>query len=408
MSSLRISFEFRTQDTNGALVVLEVLAPESGVVWSRPVPLGPPVEVQVAPGRYVVRTLLPSGELLSAQAGVEANQVRDVRLFSEREAPTPKLAWAYALKQVESVTSPSDDIRARSWSGQLPDWMQLWRISHRSEGPIWKRSRAPLRVSFPREDEGWDAPEVLAVIRIRMRGSSYWLQVGEVTAPRMIALPASAEVRVLILGAAGSETGDRLHVVVDGGDGTAEALLGYLKLGVLDRARSLTDVLVSQIKDGFFLGPAAPYRHVVLGYALLLCSRDLPGPWPLLSSTAARASWSDTDVIDGWFALRRGDLYHARQAFLRAAGTGPPAYTFGLRFLVDGLRMIEEATPDDDELMQARTIVSQYASIADWSSGTTNYLSDDLGQPLPRGARNAALLISPSTVEQRGLAGIGA
>ena len=52
----------------------------------------------VEPGSYVVRALLPTGEVVSAQAAVAPGRSEPVELVPRSPSPRESLAWAYYLR----------------------------------------------------------------------------------------------------------------------------------------------------------------------------------------------------------------------------------------------------------------------------------------------------------------------
>jgi hypothetical protein len=140
-------------------------------------------------------------------------------------------------------------------------------------------------------------------------------------------------------------------------------VLGYMISGDRDRA----SVIAAQAKDALYEKSENPLAAAAGGYVLLDQARN--------SDERQKADWNrwiynlmdmyywmpDGAVQHGWLKWQFGEQEEARRSFLTAFNRGIPFYSTGVRWLYDGLALLEEDTEadgrQDDDVKKALAIV---------------------------------------------------
>jgi hypothetical protein len=105
--------------------------------------------------------------------------------------------------------------------------------------------------------------------------------------------------------------------------------------------------------------------------------------WP--ANLADWMEWiSDGPIIRAWQLLRGGTPRSGetpRRRLLEAAQRGVPIYSEGLRLLIDGLKVVGRADPEDTEVAAAIDRMGAYAAVADWSRAVLTFTAGSPGEP---------------------------
>src|SRR5262245_5942860 len=98
MSFIQSSFAYPANETDAALIPLEVSNDHAETIHRESVPLEPKVLArEFDPGTYLVRATLPSGEVIGQTVTVGADSTAKVMLRPRRQSPRESLGWAFYL-----------------------------------------------------------------------------------------------------------------------------------------------------------------------------------------------------------------------------------------------------------------------------------------------------------------------
>lgn len=416
MSTLRVGFSASAPDTRSMRVPLEVIDAGMRTIRQLPAPLSTFVEISVPPGQYLVRALLPSGEIVAAQAVADrSDDLVEVRLGPERPSPRETLTvpylreWALHIGR-EPTESVADFRPVVAPLGGV--WARL--VIH--DPLVGSRFRILSRWSGLGADRlmridrtvAVDDPQLVCAIEWnpeqfgpREEVGQLWLQIGADNAPTRFTavppVPAGQVARVLIVRRATFDgDGDPLAVVSGGGNPSAEALLGYLANGAFAAARLVGSEVLDEAEQLLFEKNRDPASAAIGGYFLLRAARmERLHEWT--RNLDQRFPWfPDGAVVRAWHLLQRPepDVIGARDRLVAAAGRGVPLFTQGLRLLFDGLHLLDlrtrQQTGDaDPEVTAALEGIRPYAAAADWQSATTTFYGADPERPDVPGAVGA-------------------
>lgn len=370
MSTLRIRFAPYVSDSGKAVVPLRIIDRNwRNIAGNWELTLDNPVDVPVEPGNFTVQAFMPTGEVISQEVAVVANETADVSLEPEIASPREDLAWGYLLKGTSRAAAAK---HRHTWSIEARDpVLELWELSY---------------------DQRWDKIGLPAPLQHRVDGASFgsgsmrtsgklvWLRIAW-TAERakFVALPPAETVRFnLFYDPPEIEGGDPVNVVVDAGNPRAESILGYLRRGDFASARQVganftaENLLREKLRD--------PASAAIGGYFLLQAADFVR----LHNWTERLSEWfeyiPDGAVILAWHALWSSppDFDLARGQLIEATHRGLPVYTIGLRLLSDGLslcaaRALKLTGKEDSDIARALEIVGTYAAAADWASAATSF-----------------------------------
>ena len=317
--------------------------------FSLTIPVSPaePASATVPEGVYLVRTLLPGGEQLTATAEVTAGSEAAVTVEAAGP-PTPG---------TKGGDGPSVAVWLRAWGTADPE--------------PWPPGVAA-------------APEPTGRVVLQVPVAPGWraLQLGGRTvAWRVVRLPPAEACRVVLDRVADDDDADAgVRMRVWGTDPRAESVLRYLAAGQAGHARAMAGDL--DVAAGGEV-PATAEAACAAGY-LLLRSRGTAGVrW------AARAAdrfdtVPDVHVVQGALLLRERGLSRqrlGRRALLEAYRLGLPHYTEGLRLLFDGLRWLASADGRDRAVESAVAELRDHAAACDWTAPQTSFWGRDPRTP---------------------------
>lgn len=414
MSKLNIKFQPYAADSGSAQVPMEVIDHNLEQVWAQSQMLRDEAEVDVAPGTYLVRAHLPSGEIVSAQAQVGENESKKIELIPKQHSPQETLGWAYYLKGVSrtgqtartfAAFDPASLFRAAATADSIST-PKLDLYFHNAESG-W-HSLSSLEDAHELELPGADFPVEVMVDRairyldpltpvslrlktkrnLRKCPGQFWLQVGgDQPWSKFVALPSARELRVLVTrdDDEPQQSDDPLNVIVDSGNPQAEAILGYLSAGDFGSAKLVGGEVVESAMHLLWDKLDDPTGAAIGGYLLLATGHLFKVNWT--NNLADWMKWlPDGAVVHAWHVLRQkgGDGKLARKWLIEAAERGVPLYTQGLRLLFDGLNIFDmRADSKDEEVKAALESIRPYAAAADWRAPVTTFFGHDPAKPEP-------------------------
>ena len=398
MPKLVVNFAPYVADTGSAIVPMEILDAKfqrvQGVADT--LELGTPVEIDVPAGEYLVRAYLPNGELLSQQITAEEGITTTADLTPEFTSPRESLSWGYLLKGPNRF-------------GSIDNYNALLKSNWLDKGLESAGSAQPsLSTWVFRRDVGWENDSSFEPLEIRdaeVNPDSFgWLELNGVANPlwlridthqqlvankplvMFVAIPPGDTVRVNLFRDFTAE--GLINAVVDTQNPRAEAVLGFLRRGDFDFARTVGSGFADTAEE-LLRGKFSDLSAAVIGGYFLLTAGDIARLHDWTSTLDTRFPFlPDGAVIHAWHCLRKPtpDFALARSRFIEAAARGIPVYTRGLRLLHDGLKLInarsfEQHDVDDDQAKAALDFVKPYAAAADWTSGTTAFVGADPNKP---------------------------
>lgn len=382
-----------------APIAVEVINAELEVIAEHAISSIKIQEISVEPGKYLVRAKLPSGEVITRQVSItQPDGVKEV-ILKTPETPNEWLEWQYFLG---NTTSSKSNIHLSNFP---LTWLRLW--THDYTWGEWLVQPLPLNGSPQRNKE----VVKYSLHKFGVRQLSFLQLGGEQVPWRFVALPPEdmligTGLEVLIHPSNGREDlGATLSVAVVSHDEKAETLLAYLTSGKLEATKIIGDEILDEVrefpKDNFRTSssivtldssghPVGAVRATIAGYYLLKFKAfDRLHNW--VKDFADNFEWlPDAEVIRAWQLLSsrtksKECVYEARCRLLQAASqSSPPAYTYGLRLLFDGLQMFkqEEAHREQDEALDsALKRVRAYAAAADWFQPLTTFYGETPGLP---------------------------
>lgn len=340
-----------------AVVATEVLDASLRRVRLYSAPLLNAEPLDLAAGVYVVRAYLPSGGVTSAQVPVDDDDcTATLEIGAASEQP-----WAYAL----------------------------------AGGTLW----APSVTAFGYSDATWSATAIDTAFAmlgfepaetIRAPAEPAWLSFGN----DVVAVPADRTAHVILMNG-------RSDITVQTASPLADAVVGYLDRGQFGWAGV---VAKSFFESGIseHLGSAGdfarnPSAAAALGYyairaldltALLAWQRRMLELWCEMLVEIA-PDLPDLYVVRGWMRLKNGKPDEAESDFVAACERGTPFSTMGLRYLLDGLRLIGAR---DAQSARAESWLTGQAQRADWTSPLTRLRQTEP----PERLLGAAIFVGPA------------
>jgi hypothetical protein len=285
--------------------------------------------VDVEAGRYMVQTMLPSGEMIDHEVTVADGATEDVLL---RGSVTPHewLGWQRFSTDLESfglagtqMSAPTVEVHDTSaWLDAVPV----------GGTPLLPAQDDQITGAFEIRDYPWQTRAV-AVIRRASRVDAVvlpvpWGRYEQKTVQLAVPYDPERSVSVAIQ------------------DPELGPLLGFLSVGSLTSARKFLRQDSPQWRQFIELLAEKfenPFGAAVAGYVLLKTARE-EGPqyWhPWLDNLRTHFPWiPDGSILCGWLALRRKDRAGAVALFGEAVQRGIPVLTGSLRMLHEGLLAI--------------------------------------------------------------------
>ncbi|WP_257039705.1 CATRA system-associated protein [Streptomyces sp. OV198] len=305
----------------GTPLPVDVVDLRQRVVARQLLSVGTPVAFELPPGEYAVRALLPSGHAVGGEfLPVDASRCT-LRLGDLAPQPWLEASALLVPQRVTTFGSLDAPEYARAW-------LRLWCLR---DGQ-WTIADWP-------DTQVERAAEGTRLVLNDLPADPCVLQLGNPPADcQMVRLPPGPRTAVVVQATPARQP--RLVLSVLSPDPAAHALLGYLAIGAVHQADVIAETLTAPSVS--WLG------SVALGYHLIR-KRAAPETWPecVLDRSTGTA---DGAVIASWHLLERmrsgatdGSVGAVRTAFSEAGALGLPVCTEGLRLLVEGFRLIEEA-----------------------------------------------------------------
>lgn len=355
-------------------------------------------QVEVTPGAYLVRVVLPSGEIVADTVTVLEDETRQV-LFTPSQPSHERLAWPHFLGAI-----PTDpEVQNARWFRQLfpQTWVRLWGVQWSQEENIARplpfrhlRSKEEVvsRDLWLKEvhyDSGIFSLRVAYPTTVKL--GQLLLQIGSAQVPsRLISLPplfplplrdGDDFLEVLIY--PGKVTGHPFNrglsvSVVSERRLILETILHYVSSGALGYARSILDETFSRREDEIW----QPLDAMIASYFIPLDEER----FFRLGSRTWFSSTPDGYVINAGIKRSRVShddvLYFKRELFLEAAKAGIPRYREGVRRLIDGLELVASIEHrEDHEVTDALRFVRSYAGAMDWTQQLTTFYGVHPMQP---------------------------
>lgn len=335
--------------THGTPVAAELLDDEARRVTNLVVVAGESSYVAVQPGSYTVRAVMPSGRKLDARVFVTDEPSIEVELGWRPDAAEPARLFTRVADRLVAV--------ARRLANSLPA-----RRAEHYTGVLWDRE----------PDGSWRRGEQLELdatrptsIDLDPRHPQLLAVSGQDPATRALTALPPAEAVTVEVDAAGKVTAQ-----VTDGSPTATTLRSYLAAGRLDALTTVVDQLLEHGPAGG--GDAALETEV--GYALLRTADDERlERW--CAEHRAGAELPDQLVIEGTCMIRSRRRAAARDALVRAAQSGPPLYSDGLRLLLDGLLLFRKDADGGADLGVRAALQStrEFAAVVDSGEPFTSF-----------------------------------
>ncbi len=430
MPSVSLLPEGSGPGVTGELVALRVLDSSGETVHEQGVRVNWWTTLELEPGGYFARVTFPSGHTSQSKFTVKPEAGESERVVIR--APQSLHEWA-GTPTDRGEFPPGAQIRQgrerHSLRSRRPDiWMRMWQrkptpppgepfsakanfaalvarmgeIRRQREGeeerfrlpgsqlpipPKWRRlePKPSFHLSQSFQVGPWPDSEAFYDQGIWAFASSPEGQVQNVAqlggrdAPwRMVVLPPSG-VELFVSTSGEGSGGFRVALATNIREDPAESVLAFFANGALDSARLAGEALLRWNPALFRTSPVAV---AVAGlYLLRIQDRNRLKEWP--GDSAGDFWWMpDLHVIRGWTHLLRDppDREEARASFLRGAAVGLPVFTQALRFLVDGLEILEEWEPRF-ETEEALRQVGATADAADWSQVFTTFFGASPFEP---------------------------
>jgi hypothetical protein len=368
LTTLQLTLGDLSGRASNAVVWAEVANhPTPTEVHHVPVTVGQTTDVQLAPGTYLVRVVLPSGQALTGR--VEVPNVASVALnLQARPSPHEWLGWAAFVGEIPSTRDYQEVLNL------VPSpavWHRLWRRG----GKGWTAEQWP--------DSWVDSDGRMWGYRFASR--PYWLRIlelgGSEAAWRYTVLPPVDWTEVTIRpGGDESLTERGAQVMVAGNDHAADGLVRYLTAGLLEPAAVVVDELLRRRDPVQATQQSDLLTQTAVAYYLIEARR-----WERLQPMALElqrlAPWlPDAAVVRGMAALGAagsGDLSEAARWLVDATAYGVPAVTVGLFQLRDALeRLLHSMSVEELQrtgVQRAHERVAPYAEASDWTKPYTTF-----------------------------------
>ena len=368
------------------------------------------------PGLYLVRTRLPSGEIINTTATVpekltdskndmvtgEASLNFGAERPPDAESGRLRIAEQMRTKHVpsrfsatgrvsESVSLMSDgginsDPAAPERVDVLYGTFQKWEATRDNETgkkqytlvleePSFAHPesiRLPGEISPPERED--DPGEPLLMVWARQSSSNE----AEQSSNTITVWPPGCLSLTLLPSQNRSENSSvsPLLALAEIRDRNIDALFSYVRGNALDTARDITEDTIERgiirRAESLLLDKREnPLFATLAGYVLLKLGSNEREDW-----IQNLANWfpnmPDGAILYGWFRINLGHAEEAGAWFHRALQNGVPMYSEGVRLLQDGLNFLFGLYPGDAQIRQDAEWVRQLASIANLDSELTS------------------------------------
>lgn len=355
-----------TNSISNAPVYVEILDTELETIAELAILINKNEEIQLEPGKYLIKLNLPSGQVIKKVFLLE-NKLNEV-VLPLLSSTNQLLEWHEFLGNAYTWTTE------RKYP-QIPSiWQRLWSY----EQKIWKAERLSTQLKLPQNQI-----PVNFSLKLLPQNKLLLLQIGGSQIPwRFIALPPESHLNIVVsLLENEPNVGDIGITVTNENNQEAETLLSYLILGNNRAAKVVGDKFVERLlaDEGF-----NTLEATIGGYYLLKIGDDERlAQW--VKKFVNLIQWlPDILVIHSWFLLREDDVQRvklARSRLLEAIKQGIPIYNEGMRLLFDGLLLFHQDAltrhEQDLEIEQALELIRDYATATDCSKTLTTFYGAD-------------------------------
>lgn len=375
MSILRL--QLQGDESIAAAIAVEVVNADLETVAELSLSGHEQQEVEVAPGKYLIRASLPSGERIKVKTTVAADEQKQV-VLSPPASDHSWLQWQHFLGNAYATPARSPFLFQSTW-------LRLWTYHNQT----WSVDALPLQAS------GQDQAVINYCLDVSDAAAQQVrvLQLGGTQVPwRFVALPPASRLEVLIgpaqESAEGDHTpGDTLSVAIASHNWNAETLLRYVASGNLESAKIVgkdlanAEALLSEKLTN-------PMGAAIAGYYLLRVGAvERLQQWA--AHFANQFNWlPDALIIHAWQLLQQPqpNLELAEQRLLQASERGIPLYSRGLRLLFDGLQLFQKqpvVQPElDRAIAQSIKTIQPYAAAVNWAQPLTTFYGETPDRPL--------------------------
>ncbi len=381
MSTLRIQFAKDYYTLDDVQAPIEVSG-AGKLIERRPIILGQGLDLEVPKGKYVIRLMMPSGEIITERADV-GDEVAVIQLQPADVSPHESVASGHHLYgRAPSELSDSTGISKAPRHEKAQPKLRAWRQQPTadSSNERWFADDAPGKVSEDTFVAATDQHLRGAATVFCREGVLNWLQVQCDPYPtRFVALPGIRYVHVTVRDNEQLATSpDPLTILVRSRNERADGILHYLSRGAFADAEIAGTDFVQMAEALVSDKLVDPFGTAVGGY-LLLRAEPLQQFNRWIAKLDTIMSWlPDGAIIHAWHLRQqlKPDMALFRDRLLEADRRGLPLYTQGVRLLVDGLRLLNRMNEKDLDVEDALARVSDYAAAVDWSAPTTTFYAD--------------------------------
>jgi hypothetical protein len=425
-----------------AFAPAEVVNPSGDVAFRGPIPVGsstPPLELELAPGPYLIRATLPSGEVVSESKDVQGvvaestlrghHSAHEWLSWHEFATGEGELTERRIAEQQLLWRSLGDDLYDPR-SGEVPHFTIVssngMTYTHRvpKSGGVVRGLGVELEVETESDREfflvrvvgraeggSWIDPRHYPRIYLSASAPEAQLQFVALPAPWTLMSGGYEHATVEILlrrapanAANDPKAGPIASLVIR--EQVFGSLLSFLAAGDPASAGDVSKALYDEAQSLLWGKLANPYAAAAGGYVLVRTLRgaELPDWYSWLANLDNWFPWMpDGAVLHGWQQLLQGDdesIEIARNCFIEAVRRGVPIYTDGVRLLVRGLSRLsrDPALARDRALHGALHRARIFASAVDPTKPFTTLIdSDSLGLGKTFGVGH---LVVPPVVEE--------
>jgi small subunit ribosomal protein S5 len=326
-----------------------------------------PYVLELKEGDYLVRIFMPSGEIICEQTSI---------ISGEHNILNVAYQDSNLISRCYLGNKPLDD--HNDIASEFPGtWQRLWTYSEKS----WQVQDWPSEYK-PSKNKGTISYE------LRVPSDICYLQIGgDKIARRLISLPPSARIKVLIYSTHGKNNPDNdLAMSVVSDSSRSETLLSYMEAGLFDAAKIIVDEIFKEKSISLLLDD--PLLGSIVGYYLLQVETS-SNYFDWVDEFVGKYEWlPDALVIKAWKSLRtlgNSNKGLIRQNILDSLQRGVPIYTKGLKLLTEGLELFKgdalSRDQTDSEVENALQDIRKYYTASDWFQPLTTFYGDSPQSP---------------------------
>lgn len=364
---------------------LVLLDSQSNAVWSQWIrDENEFVRENLLPGLYLVRLILPSGNVFCKVVEIRQGEPARVELDISKAGNRQGFEWAYFNKGASN--------RKGYQRLDEPSFATVNAVEYNNG--IWASSvdtvpryQAVSGFGEQFEIQSHEEEQYLRLLHFQTNNQR----------PVFVCLPHARHVRCFIKNSGGpANMVHPLDVTVSTEHWRAEALLTLITEGDSNSAQSFfghysTDFTVPQLAEELLYSKVKDPTSAAIGGYYLLQNMELERTHDWITNLA---NWfprlPDGAVLHAWRQLYEErylsdetiERVHAR--LLQAIGRGIPVYSKGVRLLYEGLQMLSKYYRHrDHEILEALDLVCVYMDGINWRKGLTTFSIDQLPDHSP-------------------------